>query len=58
MKTESTSLTPEQEFAKACNPLMSYLKDKHPHTTVIVTEQIAEMVEGVMAHTKRIEKDE
>ena len=35
-------------FTGACKPLMKYLSEKHhPHTTVIVTNTNAQLLEGV-----------
>ena len=41
----------QDRFAKAVEPLMKYLcENHHPHTTVIVTGNSAEIVEGVAVH--------
>ncbi len=38
-------------FEKAVEPLMKWLcENQHPHTTVIVTSNRAELVEGLQCH--------
>lgn len=38
----------EQTFEEAVKPLMKWLSENtHPHTTAIVTANVAELVEGV-----------
>lgn len=42
-----------EEFQKACEPLFEYLKNNHhPHMTVIITFNTAELVEGVRFYNK------
>ena len=46
-------MTDEQrmEFEQICEPLMAWLSaNVHPHMTVIVTYDSAELVEGVVCH--------
>lgn len=57
MGAENQTLTIEQEFAKAVKPLMDYLNYKHhPHVTVIVTSQNAELLEGAISYNYIPEK--
>lgn len=38
-------------FEDACNPLIKWLcENKHPHTTVILTSNRAELVEGIQCY--------
>ena len=38
-------------FEEACNPLIKWLcENKHPHTTVILTSNRAELVEGIQCY--------
>lgn len=48
---QNKPLTRGEEFENAVKPLMEYLNDKHhPHMSVIVTSQNAELVEGQMTY--------
>lgn len=47
--TQKTPMTKEQEFTFAATPLIEYLKNNcHPHMSVIVTSDHAELLEGQM----------
>lgn len=46
-----TSISEVERFEKAAKPLMEFLAENfHPHVTVIVTSNSAELVEGLMIH--------
>lgn len=45
------SLTEEQikEFEKLVKPVIEFLNDFHPHTSIIITSVNAEIIEGVLS---------
>ncbi len=50
MKISNEKLKPKT-FEDAVEPLMKWLcENQHPHTTVIVTNNRAELVEGLQCH--------
>lgn len=47
-----------KEFEKLASPLIDYLRDNHnPHTTIIITYNDAEILEGICV-VNRLEDDE
>jgi hypothetical protein len=58
MPHEETPTERMRAFVKAAEPLMKYLASHHPHMSVIVTVNNAELVEGLMIHnTQKFIKD-
>lgn len=57
-KNEMELVKNTNEFREAVKPLMEYLKKNwHPHTTVIVSANDAELVEGTLSVTFDVEDD-
>lgn len=54
METQNKKLTEQEEFEKASTPLIEYLNTKcHPHMTVLVTCNHAELLEGIRTVQKK-----
>lgn len=51
---QNKPLTRGEEFENAVKPLMDWLNDEnHPHMSVIITSQNAELVEGQMSYNRK-----